>query len=507
MITGPLKSQVDKVWDAFWTGGISNPISVVEQITYLLFIKRLDDLQAGAERKAQVTGKPIEAPIFSPEQQHLRWSKFKNLGDPTAIFERVRDEVFPFIKNLHKGRATSFAKRMEDAIFMIPKPSLLVTVIDLIDAIPMDDRDTKGDLYEYLLSQLTTAGKNGQFRTPRHIIKLMVQMMEPSPDDLICDPACGTGGFLMVAEQEVRDKTDNLVKLSKEQKEHYHNRLVTGFDFDGSMLRIGVMNLLLHGIDNPMIEYRDSLSDHGDNDIRDAYSLILANPPFKGSVDYDTIAPDLIRALGKTPKKTAAGKKAPTEKTELLFLALILRMLKLGGRAAVIVPDGVLFGSSKAHQEIRKKLVEEQKLEAVISMPSGVFKPYAGVSTGILVFTRTDSGGTDKVWFYDMVADGYSLDDKRTLLDEGKHETNNLPDILTRWKNRAAEADRARTDQSFFVPQAEIIEQKYDLSINRYKEVVYEEVTYDPPKEIIGRVRKLNGEIEEGLKALEGLLG
>jgi len=507
MITGQLKSQVDKVWDAFWTGGISNPISVVEQITYLLFIKRLDEVQTTAERKAQLTGKPIENPIFSPDQQHLRWSKFKNLGDPTAMFERVRDQVFPFIKNLHKGKATSFAKRMEDAFFMIPKPSLLVTVVDLIDQLPMDDRDTKGDLYEYLLSQLTTAGKNGQFRTPRHIIKLMVQMMKPSPDDLICDPACGTGGFLMVAEQEIRDQTSNLVDLSKEQKEHYHNHLFTGFDFDASMLRIGVMNLLLHGVENPKVDYRDSLSDHGDADIRNAYSLILANPPFKGSVDYDTIAPDLIRALGKTPKKAAGAAKKPTEKTELLFLALILRLLKLGGRAAVIVPDGVLFGSSNAHQEIRKTLVEGHKLDAVISMPSGVFRPYAGVSTGILLFTRTDSGGTDKVWFYDMQADGFSLDDKRTPLDQKKHETNNLPDVLARWNNLKTESDRPRTAQSFMVPKAEIAAQGYDLSLNRYKEVVHEAVNYDSPKVIINRVRALNQEIETGLKQLEGLLG
>ncbi len=543
MLTGKLRNQVDKIWEAFWTGGITNPISVIEQFSYLLFIRRLDDIHTLKEKAANAFGTPIDRPVFTQEQDAYRWHKFKNM-DPQLMFELVRDKVFPFIKTLH-GEESSFAQHMKDAIFMIPKASLLDQVVQLIDRLDMEDRDTKGDLYEYMLSKLTTAGTNGQFRTPRHIINLMVAMQAPVLDgdksDLICDPAAGTCGFLMASEEYVRREYPAQL-LRKENEKHFHNHMFTGYDFDQSMLRIGAMNLLLHGIENPKVDYRDSLSDYGAANIKDAYTLVLANPPFKGSVAYEELSPDLLTALGKSPKKAVVKrkqaeededednpkeeKKGPSEKTELLFLALILRMLKAGGRAAVIVPDGVLFGSTKAHQEIRQTLVEKHKLEGVVSMPSGVFKPYAGVSTAILFFTKTGVGGTDKVWFYDMQADGYSLDDKRTplisdeeretlfarqpvgadLSAQASHDKCNIPDIIARWFAREQEGTRARTEQSFLVPKDEIVQNGYDLSINRYKQVVYEEVQYDPPKVILARIKKLQQAMDEGIKALEGML-
>jgi type I restriction enzyme M protein len=538
MLTGKLRNQVDKIWESFWTGGIANPISVIEQFSFLLFIRRLDDIHTLREKAANAFGTPIENPIFIPEQDAYRWSKFKN-RDPQQMFELVRDKVFPFIKTLH-GEESTFAQHMKDAIFMIPRASLLDQVVQLIDRLDMEDRDTKGDLYEYMLSKLTTAGTNGQFRTPRHIINMMVAMQAPVLDgdksDLICDPAAGTCGFLMAAEEYVRRQHPAKL-LQKKNAQHFHNSMFTGYDFDQSMLRIGAMNLLLHGIENPTVTYRDSLSDFGDANIRGAYTLILANPPFKGSVAYDELAPDLLTALGKSPKKTlvkrkqveededednpSKEKKGPSEKTELLFLALILRMLKAGGRAAVIVPDGVLCGSTKSHQQIREMLVEKHKLEAVVSMPSGVFKPYAGVSTAILFFTKTGVGGTDKVWFYDMQADGYSLDDKRmplisdeqreTLFDRNEaafesHDKCNIPDIIARWFQREQEQGRARTDQSFMVPKDEIAQNGNDLSINRYKQVVFQEVQYDPPKVILGRIKELQRAMDKGIAALERML-
>ena len=494
MLTGKLRNQVDRIWEAFWTGGISNPISVIEQFSYLLFIRRLDDLHTLREAQANAFGTPIDKPLFGPDEQDYRWHKFKN-KDPQVMYELVRDKVFPFIKTLNSDES-SFAKHMKDAIFMIPKASLLDQVVQMIDALDMNDRDTKGDLYEYMLSKLTTAGTNGQFRTPRHIINLMVQMTAPVLDgdksDVICDPAAGTCGFLMAAEEYLRAHYKDAL-LRQENSQHFHQKMFTGFDFDPHMLRIGAMNLMLHGIENPQVDYRDSLADHGEHKLEEAFTLILANPPFKGSVAYDELSPDLLSALDKTPKKTQSKakkaesddeenskkQKGPSEKTELLFLALILRLLKKGGRAAVIVPDGVLFGSTKAHVAIRKALVEQHKLDGIVSMPSGVFKPYAGVSTAILFFTKTGAGGTDQVWFYDMQADGYSLDDKRTPLlsdeqreqlarhsraggnpvneppvDESLHSKSNLPDILHRWQLRQAEKKRARTEQSFLVPKA-----------------------------------------------------
>ncbi len=490
MITGEIKSKVDKIWDTFWTGGISNPLTVIEQISYLLFIKRLDDLHTAKEKRANRFNEEIKEPIFTKNQDQYRWSRFKEFA-PEQMFEIVSKEVFPFIKDLHSNEESNYSKHMKDAIFMMPTPPLLAKVVDFIDEIPMEDRDTKGDLYEYLLSKLTTAGVNGQFRTPRHIIKMMVDMCKPKPIDLVCDPACGTGGFLVSTGEYLREQHNDLFS-NKDQMEHFNHHLFNGFDFDSTMLRTASMNMMLHGVENPNIEARDSLSENH-AEVEEAYTLILANPPFKGSLDYTNTAKDLLQIV-------------KTKKTELLFPALMLRLLKTGGRCAVIVPDGVLFGSSKAHITIRKELVENQKLNAVISMPSGVFKPYAGVSTGILIFTKTNSGGTDKIWFYDMQADGYSLDDKRTLLDNDKHESNNIPDILKRWDNLNAEDKRARTEQSFFVDKAEIEENNYDLSVNRYKEIVHEEVEYDPPHVIIAEVKKLETEIQEGLEEIEAML-
>lgn len=490
MITGDLKSKIDRVWDAFAAGGISNPLEVIEQITYLLFIRRLDDLQRQAESKARITGEGIENPRFLPGQEHLRWSRFRE-EDPQTMFQTVGQEVFPFLQSLGtsvNGEESTYAEHMRDARFTIPSANLLSRVVDMLDKVPMDNRDTNGDIYEYLLSKLSTAGRNGQFRTPRHIIQTMVAMMDPHPGDSICDPACGTAGFLVASSEHVREKYPEAM-FDAEKRHQFHHGMFHGYDFDSTMLRIGSMNMLLHGVESPDIRYRDSLSEGAAEDTS-TYSMILANPPFAGSLDYESTSKDLQRVV-------------KTKKTELLFLALFLKLLKPGGRAAVIVPDGVLFGSSKAHKELRKTIVEKQKLDAVVKLPSGVFKPYAGVSTAILFFTKTESGGTDNVWFYDVHADGFSLDDKRAEVKE-----NDLPDLLERWNQRAepSEAERARTEQSFLVPKAEIVDQGYDLSINRYKEVVYEEEEHRDPLEIIAEIRSLEKEIAAGLDELEGML-
>ena len=496
MITGEIKAKVDRIWDTMWSGGISNPLSVIEQLTYLLFIKRLDELHTLKERKAARTGKPVEERVFAAGQDHLRWSRFKETA-PETMFATVRDEVFPFIKGLGRNGNggdgdpddSTYTRHMKDALFMIPAPRVLANVVDQLDTIDMADTDTKGDLYEYMLGKIASAGQNGQFRTPRHIIKLMVEMTAPTPRDVICDPACGTAGFLIAASEYLVRHHSEAIYRDEAARRRYNEGTFHGYDFDSTMLRIGSMNMLLHGVENPDIRYRDSLA-QADDDEAEKYSLILANPPFAGSLDYESTARDLQQIV-------------KTKKTELLFMALFLRLLQTGGRAAVIVPDGVLFGSSKAHKALRRMLVEEQKLDAVISMPSGVFKPYAGVSTAIVLFTRTNSGGTDQVWFYDMRADGFSLDDKRSP----QPETNDLPDILSRWQNRAAETERKRTDQSFLVPGAEIVGNDYDLSINRYKEVEYEAVHHDPPRVILERLARLEEEIAAGRKELEGLLG
>jgi type I restriction enzyme M protein len=512
MVTGELRSQIDAIWNSFWTGGISNPLEVIEQITYLLFIRRLDELHTLEERKAAMLKRPMARRIFPEGQdprgrayEDLRWSRFSNLA-PAEIFAVVGEHVFPFLRTLG-GDGSTYSHHMKDARFTIPTPALLSRVVDMVEAVPMEDADTKGDIYEYMLGKIATAGQNGQFRTPRHIINLMVEMTAPTPKDVIVDPASGTCGFLVAAGEYVQRHHAQAL-FDDAAREHFHRGMFHGFDFDSTMLRIGSMNMLLHGVENPDVRYRDSLAqDHTED--ADRYTLVLANPPFAGSLDVETVAKDL----------TAIVK---TKKTELLFLALFLRLLKPGGRAAVVVPDGVLFGSSKAHKELRRMLVEDHKLDGVVSLPSGVFRPYAGVSCAILFFTRTDSGGTDGVWFYDMQADGWSLDDKRNpLLPEAKLGPvpaealteaellgkNNLPDVLARWRLReGAERDRPRTAQSFVVPKAEIVAAGWDLSLNRYKEVVREEVQHRKPKEILAELRRLEDEIREGMARLEGML-
>ncbi len=516
MLTGEIRAQIDRIWDAFWSGGISNPLEVIEQITYLLFLRRLDDLHTLEENKANRLKRPMERRVF-PEgsdsrgkaYEQLRWSRFKHM-EAREMFEVVSEQVFPFLRTeflSSYGDGSTYAYHMKDARFTIPTPALLAKVVDLLDHVPMDDRDTKGDIYEYMLGKIASAGQNGQFRTPRHIIQLMVEMTAPTPKDLICDPASGTCGFLVAAGEYLRVHHPDIFR-DAQLKEHFHHGMFHGFDFDNTMLRIGSMNMLLHGVENPDVVYRDSLAqDHAGED--EKYTLVLANPPFAGSLDYENTAKDLLQIV-------------KTKKTELLFLALFLRLLKPGGRAAVIVPDGVLFGSSKAHKELRKILVEGQKLDAVIKLPSGVFKPYAGVSTAILLFTKTNSGGTDQVWFYEVEADGWSLDDKRQpLLPDEKlgpvpklelvaeeHTKNNLPDVLARWQQReGSERERPRTAQSFCVPKVKIAENGYDLSLNRYKEVVHEEVEHVPPQQILATLVELETKIQQGMKALEEMLG
>tara|TARA_R110002126_G_scaffold142546_5_gene288467 strand:- start:27601 stop:29076 length:1476 start_codon:yes stop_codon:yes gene_type:complete len=491
MITGELKSQVDKIWDAFWTGGISNPLSVIEQFTYLLFIRRLDERQLLEEKKANTVGIPIQNEIFSPAQKELRWSSFKN-KDPQSMFDvftkPIVDEMTVFDHMKQVGNTGGvFAEFMSKASFIIATPRLLDQVVQLIDKINMNDRDTKGDLYEYMLSKIASAGTNGQFRTPRHIIKMMVDMTQPKKDDVICDPSSGTAGFLVAAGEYFRENHDDWF-LDKTFRDHFNNEMFNGVEIDDTMIRIGAMNLQLHGIESPNLIKNDALSESA-GDIRNKYSLILANPPFKGSLDYDAVENSILKTV-------------KSKKTELLFLGLMLRMLKSGGRCAVIVPDGVLFGSSNAHKQIRKEIIEKHKLDAVISMPSGVFKPYAGVSTAVLFFTKTGTGGTDNVWFYDMTADGYSLDDKR---NEGKD--NDIPDILNRYHNLKDEKDRARTDKSFLVPFNEIKGNDWDLSINRYKEIIYEEIEYDAPADIISSIEDLDKERKQALSVLKELLG
>jgi type I restriction enzyme M protein len=512
MITGELKSKVDRIWDAFWSGGIANPLEVMEQITYLLFIRRLDDLQTAKENRANRLGAAIDAPVFptgnddagSPYTD-LRWSRFKD-REPGEMFATVAERVFPFLRQIG-GDDSTYSHHMRDARFTIPTPALLSKVVDMLDDLPMEGRDTKGDVYEYMLSKIASAGQNGQFRTPRHIIALMVAMTAPTPKDDICDPACGTAGFLIAAGDYLRHEYPD-VEVDVESRAHFHNSMFHGFDFDSTMLRIGSMNMLLHGVEAPDIRYRDSLSE-GAGEEEGVYSLILANPPFAGSLDYESTAQNLLRVV-------------KTKKTELLFVALFLRLLKPGGRAAVIVPDGVLFGSSRAHKELRRVLVEDQKLDAIVKLPSGVFKPYAGVSTAIMFFTKTESGGTDHVWFYSVTADGWSLDDKRTaLLDEAdlgcavveplspdEHLKNNLPDVLARWAARdGTERKRARTDQSFCVPKAEIVAEGYDLSVNRYRAHVEEKVDHRAPSEIIAELDSLENEIRAGLSELREIVG
>ena len=499
MITGELKNKIDSLWDIFAAGGLVNPLDVIEQITYLMFIHDLDDTDNVKAKEAAMLGLPYESMFAETvkigdreiDGQQLKWSVFHDFP-AGKMYSVMQEWVFPFIKNLHGDKNSAYSKYMDDAIFKLPTPLLLSKVVDALDEIyqlmsESQSADVRGDTYEYLLSKIAQSGLNGQFRTPRHIIKMMVELMDPKADDVICDPACGTSGFLVTAGEYLKEKRKEEIFYDKQKKDHYMNHMFFGYDMDRTMLRIGAMNMMTHGIDNPFIEYRDSLSDQ--NPDKDKYSLILANPPFKGSLDADTVSADLLKVC-------------KTKKTELLFLALFLRMLRVGGRCACIVPDGVLFGSSTAHKAIRKAVVDGNRLEAVISMPSGVFKPYAGVSTAILIFTKTGHGGTDNVWFYDMKADGYSLDDKRSPVSE-----NDIPDIISRFKNLEGEKERKRTEQSFFVPKDEIISNDYDLSINKYKETEYIPIEYPPTEEIIAKIEEIEQDIDKELSELKKLLG
>ena len=498
MITGELKNRIDGLWGIFAAGGLTNPLEVIEQITYLMFIHDLDDTDNTRAKESAMLGLPYKS-IFTDEVvigdrkiegNQLKWSTFHDMP-ADKMYSIMQEWVFPFIKELHGDKESAYSKYMGDAIFKLPTPLVLSKVVDCLDDIYKSMKDVKnvdvrGDVYEYLLSKIATAGRNGQFRTPRHIIRMMVELMDPKANDVICDPACGTSGFLVSAAEYLKETRKEEIFYDKANKEHYMSGMFHGYDMDRTMLRIGAMNMMTHGIDNPFIEYRDSLSDQ--NTDREKYSLILANPPFKGSLDYDSVTPDLL-------------KMCKTKKTELLFLALFIKMLKTGGRCACIVPDGVLFGSSKAHKDIRNAIIEENRLEAVISMPSGVFKPYAGVSTAILIFTKTNAGGTDKVWFYDMKADGFSLDDKRSPIED-----NDIPDIIERFNNIENEEQRERTDQSFFVTKEEIAENDYDLSINKYKKTEYVAVEYPPTEEIIAEIDKIEEDITKELAELKRLL-
>lgn len=488
MITGVIKNKIDNIWTIIWAGGITNPITVIEQLTYLMFIHDLDVKELETEQLENLTHTKMER-IFPQTLagQALRWHNFKD-KNAAEIFATLKDRVFPFIKNeLGKDEQSAFSRYMSDALFLFPTPQIVERVVTGLDDLYQHDLsglDVQGDLYEYMLDKLATSGKNGQFRTPAQIRNMMVRLIEPTPASKICDPACGTAGFLISSAEFIRSKYENV--MTSEQWDHFAGDMFSGFDMDKTMLRISAMNLMLHSITTPTIEYRDSVSKT--NDIAEEYDIILANPPFSGTIDKEGVSDDLKRVCNTT-------------KTELLFIALFLRMLKKGGRCACIVPDGVLFGTTKAHQSLRKELIENHKLQAVISMPSGVFKPYSGVSTAVLVFTKTGAGGTDKVWFYDMNADGFSLDDKRNPVAE-----NDIPDILARFHNLAGETSRARTEQSFFVPKSEIEQNNYDLSINRYKEVVHEKIEYDKPDVILTRIDTLIADIAKQAKQVREML-
>ena len=498
MITGELKNKIDGLWDVFASGGLVNPLEVIEQITYLMFIHDLDDLDNKRAKESAMLGLPFES-IYAEEVQmgdrvidgmQLKWSVFRDFPSD-RMYSIMQEWVFPFIKTLHNDKNSAYSKYMDDAIFKIPTPLMLSKVVDSLDNIyelmnEVQSSDVRGDVYEYLLLKISQAGRNGQFRTPRHIIRMMVELMNPTADEVICDPACGTSGFLVAAGEYLKETRKEEIFYDKQKKEHYMSHMFYGYDMDRTMLRIGAMNMMTHGIDNPFIEYRDSLSDQ--NTDKDKYTLVLANPPFKGSLDAEIVSGDLLKVC-------------KTKKTELLFLTLFLRILKIGGRCACIVPDGVLFGSSTAHKAIRKEIVENNRLEAVISMPSGVFKPYAGVSTAILIFTKTEHGGTDEVWFYDMTADGFSLDDKRTQVKE-----NDIPDIIERFTHLENEKDRKRTEKSFLVSKQEIVDKEYDLSINKYKETEYVAVEYPPTSEIMKNLRDLETQINQEMDELEKLL-
>ena len=497
MITGEIKNQIDHIWDVFWTSGMTNPMNILEQMTYLFFMKMLDDKQRKEEANAALWGNKLQHPVFGEGNWHnpendqdipyneLRWSVFKNTGADN-MFRTVREHVFVFIKNIGEGNESAYSQYMQSAIFLIPNARTLQRLVDGIDSLDMNNRDAMGDVYEYILGKMAASGTNGQFRTPRHIISMMVHLMQPTLQDRICDPAMGSAGFIVEAAKYVQEHYRQAL-MQKENREFFRTEMFNGFDTDQTMLRIGAMNMMLHGVDAPNIRWQDSLSN--DNTDANRYTLCLANPPFAGSLDKETISKSLLQV-------------ANTTKTELLFMALFLRTLDLGGRCASIVPDGVLFGSSKAHKALRQEIVDKQCLQAVISMPSGVFKPYAGVSTAILIFTKTDNGGTDKVWFYEMHADSFSLDDKRSPVQE-----NDIPDVIARWQNLAGEETRTRKDQSFLVPVADIRANDYDLSFNKYKEIERVVVEHEAPEVILSRIESLENDIQAALTNLKEIIG
>ena len=486
MLTNEIRNTIDAMWTTLWTEGSTNPLTNIEQITYLIFMKDLDQIELRNEEEANLLDVEYQS-VFPEDKPEYRWHVFKNIGNATEMYELMQNEIFPFIKNLHGDNGkTSFSRYMRDAIFQISKPSTLQRVVAVVDGLPLNDKDLKGDIYEYLLSKLQQSGTNGQFRTPSHIREMMVELMKPTSEDVIGDPAMGTAGFLVSASDYIRKNESDLF-FDTEKSEHYHNTMFWGYDTDQTMLRIGAMNMMLHQVDNPQISYLDSLSE--ENNERDKYTLILANPPFTGSLDNESVSKDLIANI-------------KTKKTELLFLQLFIEMLKPGGRAAVIVPDGVLFGSSNAHKALRKQLIEEHKLEAVISMPSGVFKPYAGVSTAVLIFTKTGIGGTDNIWFYEMEADGYSLNDGRNPIED-----NDIPDIIERYHNMDKELERNRTEKSFVVPKEEIVKMDYELTINKYNEIIYEKIEYDEPETIIQGIVQKENKILSDINELYNLIG
>lgn len=461
-------------------------ITVIEQITYLMFIRSLDQKDIDAEALENLTGQK-QNKIFpeTPEGQRMRWSKFKD-RDAVEIFDIIKNEVFPFIKEMTGDDETAFSKYMKDASLGFTNPGILSKTINSLDELYKDDiksLDMQGDLYEYMLSKLSVAGQNGQFRTPKQIRDMMVQLRKPSPDDMICDPACGTAGFLISAAEYIREHYPN---MTDKQWELFDTDTFSGFETDPTMLRISAMNLMLHSITRPEVKWQDSISKN--NEIKDRYDLILANPPFTGTVDEENINPALTRM-------------AATKKTELLFVNEFVRMLKVGGRCACIVPDGVVFGTSKAHKATRKELVENQLLEAVISLPSGIFRPYSDVSTSILIFTKTNAGGTENVWFYDMQADGFSLDDKREEVEE-----NDIPDIITRFSNLEAEKERSRKEKSFMVSKEDIAKNGYSLRMKEYKEIEYQKIEYPSSEELLNDVDALKDELVASLQELRGLL-
>lgn len=505
MLNSKIKSSIDRLWDKFWSGGISNPLTAIEQISYLLFMKRLDQMDLKKKQDSEFTGEAYKS-IFTGENESARWSHFRHM-EGGEMLTHIQTKVFPFLKTLNSENS-AYSKHMGNAVFIISKPSLVVEAINIIDEIYEEIsrqeqngqgfQDTQGDVYEHLLAEITSAGKLGQFRTPRHIIQLICELVDPKLGDSICDPACGTGGFLLGAYQHIltahtskehqttdeNGLTRGLLgdKLTDERQwKQLKEKTFYGYDMDDSMVRIGLMNLMMHGISVPNIEQKDTLSKKYDED--NYFDVIMANPPFTGSIDKGDINESL---------------SLPTTKTELLFVNRIIKSLKIGGRAGVIVPDGVLFGSSNAHKMARKMLLNECELQGVISLPGGVFKPYAGVSTAILIFVK--GGETERVWFYDLKSDGFSLDDKRA-----KISNNDIPDIVDKWKHRKEQKENRLNSNFFYITRKEIEANEFDLSINRYKITDHVEVRYESPEIILSKIEKLEQDILNGLSDLKNL--